>query len=229
LIIVGNGLIAKAFQINCKSFDVIIFASGVSDSKNATEEDYLREKNKIKFTLFENPNLFFVYFSTCGIYDPSMQKSHYTQHKLNMENFVQANASKYIIFRVSNVVGETGNKNTIFNFIKHKILNHTPLSIWEYAYRNLIDVNYLVKFVSMFLEEKDNYTNRIINIAMSENISVHELVNSLLKHYKLEAEIELLKKGNNFRIPIEDLIEIHKRKGIEMPLTSVEHLIQKYS
>ena len=43
--IVGNGLIASSFLKSGENYDkFIIFASGVSDSLNANEDSYKREK-----------------------------------------------------------------------------------------------------------------------------------------------------------------------------------------
>lgn len=68
--IVGDGLIASLFTSHDKE-NVIFFASGVSNSLETKEEEFLREENLIRNTIKNNPNKIFLYFSTCSIYDSS--------------------------------------------------------------------------------------------------------------------------------------------------------------
>ena len=51
--IVGRGLIASLF-VNVDKDNVIFFASGVSNSLEVRDEEFLREENLIKKTIAEN-------------------------------------------------------------------------------------------------------------------------------------------------------------------------------
>mgnify|MGYP007017084323 CR=1 FL=1 len=81
--IVGRGLLASLFLENDRE-DIIFFASGVSNSLEDRQEEFLREETLIKKTIEENPNKIFVYFSTCSVYDSSKTGSDYVLHKLKM-------------------------------------------------------------------------------------------------------------------------------------------------
>ena len=60
--IIGNGLIATAFKKSNENYDnVIIFASGVSDSKETTQACFDREEKLITDTLNENIFILVVY------------------------------------------------------------------------------------------------------------------------------------------------------------------------
>ena len=118
--VIGNGLIANAFNQYKNNDDVIIFASGVSNSSNNKIEEFEREINLLNEYLISDKKL--IYFSTCSITDNS-KKSDYINHKIFMENFIKSNHNNYIIFRLPIVVGKCNNKNTFFNNIRDKILN----------------------------------------------------------------------------------------------------------
>src|SRR5690606_373805 len=144
--IVGNGLIANAFR-NYDSEDVVFFASGVSNSLETDENQFRREENLIRKTLIENPAKLFIYFSTCSIYDSSKNGSAYVNHKLNMEHLVSTESDKYLIARVSNVVGKGGNKNTLIDFLVNSIRENKMIQTHIDASRNLIDVEDVVKII----------------------------------------------------------------------------------
>jgi nucleoside-diphosphate-sugar epimerase len=117
--IVGNGLIAKAFYDNyANRDDVLIFASGVSNSSNIDPKEFIREKTLLKSFLTERKKI--VYFSTCSIEDPSLENSPYILHKLEMEELVKG-VNDYLIFRLPQLAGKTDNPNTLLNFLYRKI------------------------------------------------------------------------------------------------------------
>ena len=78
--IIGKGMIAKAFDLYKKNQDIVIFASGVSNSLEENIKCFEREEALLKKTILENKSATFVYFSTCSIMDQSVnQKKYQTQ------------------------------------------------------------------------------------------------------------------------------------------------------
>ena len=69
-------------------------------------------------------------------------------HKINMERLIQSKAPLYNIFRLSNVVGNGGNKKTIINYLFEKINTKQAFSLWINCYRNIIDVDDAFQIVS---------------------------------------------------------------------------------
>ena len=62
--IIGNGLIANSF-LDSDLNNIIIFASGVSNSKEENLLEFDREKKLLLRIIYENFNKKIVYFSTC--------------------------------------------------------------------------------------------------------------------------------------------------------------------
>ena len=109
--IVGNGMIAKAFSDieNC-----IILASGVSDSCTSNIYEFKREEELIYKTLRINKKA--VYFSSI-----SNSGTPYINHKRNMERIVLEYGNS-IVIKTSQVVGNGGNQNNLFRKLHNEIL-----------------------------------------------------------------------------------------------------------
>ncbi len=53
--VIGNGLIGCIFSSFTKNDEIIIFASGVSNSKESNKNEFDREEKLLKTTISENP------------------------------------------------------------------------------------------------------------------------------------------------------------------------------
>ena len=132
--VIGNGLLGNIFSLDGSKYDdFLIFASGVSDSKNTDINSSKREEDLINKTLLENIGLTFVYFSSILV---DTINNDYYKHKLKMEELVKLKAEKYIIFRIPQIVGHLGNQNNLFKINDLNLIFN--LSI--YAWTNLIYV-----------------------------------------------------------------------------------------
>src|SRR5215813_3214760 len=103
--VIGTGMIGKRFEAYQNDDRFVIFASGVSNSKNRIDAAYNREIQLLKQTIEEQQQKIFVYFSTCSLYDPEEENTPYVAHKKNVEHIVQSSCQRFRIFRVSNLVG----------------------------------------------------------------------------------------------------------------------------
>ena len=164
--VVGKGLIGKAFDDYSNFDEVLIYCSGVSNSTSVSMAEYDRELELLEQNIHKHPEKKFIYFSTCSIYDPSMNESTYVKHKLSIENYIQHHVKRYNIFRLSNLVGATSNNFTITNYLYHSILHQTPIEIWQNAYRNLIDIddpweNYTLSTMGLLAELIDPGINNV--------------------------------------------------------------------
>lgn len=173
--VVGNGLVAKAFGAYEQNNDVVIFASGVSNSKESDNAAFEREIGLVKEVVNNNPEKLFVYFSTTSIDDKSLKDKKYVQHKLYIESLIAQTCARYYIFRISNIVGHTGNPNTIVNFFTRHIQGDESFAVWENAYRNIIDIDDVFRIGSAIIDN-GLHANSIINIAYPYNIAVTEIV-----------------------------------------------------
>ena len=120
--IVGKGLIASLFT-EVDQEDIVIFASGVSNSSETNPAEFYREEKLVRETLSQYSEALFVYFSTCSIYDSSKSNSPYVLHKLHMEDIIHTAAKKYLILRVSNAVGKVGKWSTFLTVCKYSFFN----------------------------------------------------------------------------------------------------------
>ena len=117
--IIGDGLIATAFlEKYDKDKNIIIFASGVSNSQEINPSHFLREKKLLNKIILENPNIKFIYFSTILI---GYKNNPYYTHKKEMEDLIKKTSTNYIIFRVPQLIGKTGNNNNLINSLVNTI------------------------------------------------------------------------------------------------------------
>ena len=143
--IIGRGLIASIFA-QYDEDDLLIFASGVSNSLEVRAAEFEREKSLLINSLNSYPDKKIIYFSTCSICDPSKQESPYVLHKLAMEKLIDGHAQRSIILRIGNVVGHGGNPNTLFNFLSNCIRNDLHFTLHSKAGRILIDAAHIASF-----------------------------------------------------------------------------------
>jgi UDP-2-acetamido-2,6-beta-L-arabino-hexul-4-ose reductase len=200
--VVGNGMIAKEFIDYKNQRDVIVFASGVSDSNEINESEFKREEDLLTSTISKYMNKKFIYFSTCSMYDMYFPNNAYTQHKLRMERVISNNSKNYTIFRLSQAIGKN-NKSQLLGFLIDKIEKGELFDLYDIE-RNIIDISDIKKIVD-YVIQKNIFNNTIINIANKRNISVLSLVNKLENILNVKAKYRLIKKNGTFKINTENI------------------------
>jgi nucleoside-diphosphate-sugar epimerase len=225
--VIGKGLIGQKFESYKNNEEIIIFASGVSNSKNTEIHDYEREINLLKKTIEGNSNKTLVYFSTCSVYDESENKSNYVIHKKEIEDYIKKNQKNYYIFRVSNLVGITKNKNTVLNYFFDQIKNGRHFQLWENAIRNLIDIDDMKLIVDSVIKE-GILKNKIINIANPISNSAKDIVKTVEDITMLKAQFSSIEKGVNFKIDISEILPTIKKLNINFGENYLKQLVQKY-
>lgn len=203
--IVGNGLLAKAFGEFSDDRKIIIFASGVSNSLETNKKAFKREYNLLKSTINKHHEKTLVYFSTCSIYDKSVPHPPYIIHKLEMEGLVEKECNQFFILRLPNVVGSGGNEHTIFNYLVNCIKQDEEIKLWNNATRNILDVDDMFCIAQNILSNKMH--NKIINIANSQDFKVSEIVKQIEKFYGKDAVLKIENKGEPVHIDISEFKE----------------------
>ena len=135
--IIGNGLLAKGFSKYAENNSIIIFASGVSNSSSTDKSDFLREEVLLKKYLKIKKDKLFVYFGTCSVYEENPINPLYIEHKIRMEKLVKVEYPNYLIFRLSQVLGQN-NKNQLVRFLVDKIKDKKT---WQFQQLNLHSKN----------------------------------------------------------------------------------------
>ena len=88
-IVIGDGLMARAFSGSDLPEGVVVFASGVSNSLETDLRQFKRERSLLEETLRQHPQATLVYFGTCSVYDPERSSTPYVRHKLEMESLIE--------------------------------------------------------------------------------------------------------------------------------------------
>ena len=223
--IIGKGMIANAFNLYKHRDDVVVFASGVSDSNESDELKFLREKELLKSYLREYNNKQFIYFSSCSLEDEELQNTPYHIHKQVIETLIKEMSTNYLIFRLPNIIGHFGNENTLVNFLMNKIKSNEELIIWKNATRNIVDIEDLYKIVSYIIDKK-HFTNSVINIAYNTNVKIIDLVNIIEIILNKKAIYKIADKGFDMRINNDMIKPIMNQLLIKQP--SIKTLINKY-
>jgi len=201
-LVVGSGLIAKAFAKDLTTFENIrIYAAGVSNSGCKDFSEFERERERLVVALENHPTKqCFVYFGTCSVYDAETRYTDYVKHKLEMEELV-SKSPNYLILRLPQVVGHTPNPHTLLNFLYARIARSEAFSVWSDAYRNVIDVDDVVKIAHLILQDGLLH-NTVINIANPNIYSMGEIVTAMEAFVGKPAIYDVIKRGLKYMIDI---------------------------
>lgn len=189
--VVGNGLIAKAFK-KYEHEDVLIFCSGVSNSGETRKSEYARETELLKEHLATSSR--FVYFSTISVIDGSPSTA-YVEHKSNMERLISSQHNNFLIFRLPLVVGHNANKHTFFNNLSEKIHKGEDLSVRTVS-RYLIDIDDVQLTLSKIISDL-SIKNITINVCLENFTPVIDIINGMEKTIGVECEKKIINHKPN--------------------------------
>jgi len=208
--IIGSGFIANSFMhLYQNDASVSIFASGTSNSSNTNPHDFNREYHLIEKILNDDcANSKLVYFSTCSVLNQNISEiTPYIKHKINMEKFISTHPN-FLIIRLPNIAGRSLNQNTLLNFLCSKIKRQEIFDLWLDAYRNIIDIDDVIK-LSKKVIESNSFENTSINIANPNNYQITKVVKEMETVIGKSAIYKDIKKGSKYEIdtqPIKSLI-----------------------
>ena len=220
-------MISKRFAPYRLNDAFVIFASGVSNSKNIDDCAYQREKELLQSVIQNNADKTLVYFSTCSIYDPDEQTSKYVLHKKNLEELIQKTCKRFHIFRVSNIVGISGNPNTVLNFFIQHIKHKINFDLWCNATRNLLDIDDMYRIVDHILQNR-LYLCEVVNIANPGTYSVKEIIAAIESLWNIKANYIHIEKGSRFTIDVTVITPIIHQLGIRFENDYLAILLKKY-
>lgn len=224
--VIGNGMIANRFSEYANK-NITVFASGVSNSSETDSENFKREETLLKNAL-KYPTKKFIYFSSCDVDNPSVNSKAYYQHKLNMEKIVASSTLSYCIFRLPQVVGMYGNKNTLINFLMDRIESATPFEIWLGTEKNIIDIEDVYRIVN-YIIENEKCSNAVCNIINTNYVSVLDIVNIIEKKLDKKAYYVSRFLNTTYHYDSSCIEAILKELEIEFDKEYFERLISKYS
>lgn len=200
--IIGNGLIANSLK-NIDSKDHLYFASGVSNSLETRSSEFEREFSLLKNNVTSHKENKLFYFSTLSVNDLSKQQSPYVLHKLEIENFIKENCKNYIILRIGNIVGNGGNPNTLFNFLKTQIMHGNNFLLHQKARRLLLDIDDTTKFLE---SNCANVNNQTINFAYPYYYDLKEIVEAIRNKLQKEANYQESDEGDFYKVDFDESV-----------------------
>lgn len=199
--VVGNGQLAKAFFSYNNNDGIVIFASGVSNSNCIDSLQFKREKDLLTTILNNNQDKKIVYFSSCALSSNDYPKNEYYMHKAEMEARVRQFSNKYYIFRIPQLFGELIPHGTLINYIYGAIKDNMNFTVYDNAYRYVIEINDVVKLVTMYLEYGKGCNT--IDIANTHRYAISEIVKIFEKLLDKKASFELIKKKDEYTLKLD--------------------------
>lgn len=222
--IIGSGLVAKALIKYKNSSEVLIFASGVSNSTDDSLINFEREKNLLLEQKEFNGKL--IYFSTCSVFDKTLVNSPYVLHKLNMEQIISKNFKNYIILRLPTLVGISNNSHIFFNYFKEKLKKDESITVFKYASRYLLAAEDLRRIIAILLRvNKYHFT---LNVAFNNKASVVNIVELLKELLKSDSELIIENKGDDLVIDNNDFIKIISKEKNCFMSTNIKKILEYY-
>ncbi len=223
--IIGNGQLAQTFKNTQSDMDnVVIFASGVSNSKCIDGKEFYREKKLLIKTLEENQAKKFVYFSSSAISAKDYPKNAYYQHKKKMEDIIKKKSCNYYIFRVPQLFGELKTHKTIINFLYESVRDEKEFKVYDNAYRYVIEINDLYKIVKNFIEFSD--ANIIVDIANPYRYNVLNIVNIFETLLSKKARYKIIAKDDQYLLNLNLLEDFIKEHQLDMNFGK-DYLVEK--
>jgi nucleoside-diphosphate-sugar epimerase len=226
-VVIGNGMVAKAFSKYSTDENIIIFASGVSNSKEQRSEEFEREFLLLSNVINDNKKSKFIYFSTCSIFDKQVSETPYVVHKKEVEDYIKKNCQNYIIFRLPTVIGSSKNDKTLFNNFKNKILNSEVMEIQKNSFRFLIDIEDLSYILPFFIENV-LIKNQTINVSFNNKILVKDIVRLYEIILGRKSNVVLVDSENDFHFSNEFFINELNKINYQLKENYNYNLLKKY-
>lgn len=222
--VIGNGMIARRFSNFVGDDNVVIFASGVSNSQEKNPEQFIRELSLIQSTILSNSQRILVYFSTCSIHG---SKTPYTKHKEKIERIIREKCKNYLILRLPLVVGPNQNKNQLLGYLIDKLKSQSDITVYRKANRYFLDSEDLPAIVQMIL--KNGIMNNTLDVAFDNSIEIDDLIDTI--ENKMAAKFKNRKYVNvesKYQVDNSSFLKlVSNQKGYSFT-TSIESMLNKY-
>jgi dTDP-4-dehydrorhamnose reductase len=224
--VVGDGMIARAFAAFRGSADIVIFASGVSNSLETNPAAFEREAKLLKQVRMAHPSALLVYFGTCSVDDPERRDTPYVQHKLQMESALAAAEGPWLVLRVPLAIGRNPRSRTLAQFLHERIVHGQPFEVWEGAARFPIDVDDVFRIGSRLISDPAVW-NRCINVAL-RSFPVRDFVRIMEDIVGKKANYTLVRKGRHFKLDCPEVLQVASELNLDMGERYLERVLHKY-
>lgn len=225
--LIGNGVIANRFCDYALKSNYLIFAGSINDFAINDDAAFQNEEAALQLALADNPDVPFIYFSSCSILDPEVGETPYVLHKIRMEKLLQNQAKFFLIFRLPEVVGLSGDESNLVNFLVDAISNKKPFEISAKAQKNLIDIDN-VHTIADEIIKSNKYSNSIINIASTQKTSIYALIQNIEQFLGLKARFDKVEKGSDLDLDISEIQPLLSMLNINFDENYIPRALEKY-
>ena len=108
-----------------------------------------------------------------------------------MENLIKSNSSNYLIVKLPQVIGETGNQDNLVNFLKNSIIEGESILVYKNISRSIIDVDDVTSIV--YYAKINNVINKTIYVSGFEKIKVLTICKIIGRILNIKPKIKLVK------------------------------------
>lgn len=223
--VIGKGLIANAFKDFKNNSEVLVFASGVSNSLLNSARDFERELSLLDQHFGTDQVL--VYFSTVSVFDKSLSALPYIVHKKKIEKHIAEKCRSFCIIRLPNVVGKTDNPHTLTNFIFSKAQKGETIKVHKNASRHLMDIDDISALVPPMITD-GNFRNKITNVCFDNKIRMTELMRIFSDILKTDLKTIEVERGNSYDVDNGDFRTFLKAQNFSISSDYNRLLIKKY-
>lgn len=222
--VVGTGSLASIFIDEFQNnSEILIFASGVSDSTEKNKNEFDREKTLLLKTIKQNPDKKIIYFSSIF---SQFKKTEYYLHKSEIEKLIIDNCTNFLIIRLPQILSKNGNKKNIINFFVENILNEKKINLFSKSWRAIIDIEDVFEISKELIF---NYKNKVLDFSHVEIVTPIELYSKIAKTLNKKEFFEIIDFDEN--IPqIENCEEVDfilKKKNINFEKYT-DKILKKY-
>lgn len=224
--IVGSGMMARAFAAFRDAGNVLIFASGVSNSTANDLSAFVRERQLLEDARKTYPDALLVYFGTCSADDPDRAGTPYVRHKLAMESLVATIGGSWLTLRLHLAIGREGSPTTFAQFLYDRITRGEHFEVWSRAIRYPIDVDDVVRIATRLISDPV-LRDRTINIGL-RRYSALEFVRAMERAVGLAARFTLVEKGQSLELRCPEAAAVADRLSLDYGEDYLERVLRKY-
>jgi len=221
--IIGSGQLAKVFD-GFVNNETLIFASGVSNSSCINKDQFEREKMLLLKMIEKHSNKKFVYFSSCALSAPGYPKNAYYNHKKSMERILKDNQGQYYIFRLPQLFGDLINHKTLINYIYNSILQENAFTVYDHAYRYVIEMNDVRDIVNTYL--KYHEAGIVIDLANPYSYRVLDIVHIFERLLNKKAKYQVIEKNDRYTLDLTQMLNFTSKHDLKLEFGS-DYLLMK--
>lgn len=222
-----SGFIANRFiDFNLKS-DFLIFSGIDSNFDQSLEQSFKKEEIEILSAISTHPDGTVVYFSSCKVGQSAFESDSLISNIYRIEKLIASKASKYMIFRLPEVVSLPLLNDGVIKHYLDLIKNKVPFELEINSKFNFIDIDDVHEIVNCILRQR-RFINTTINVASSELVGVADLIKYLERLLETSASFTSLAEGKSEPIDISTTSDIIKELKIDFSGEYLYRSLSKY-